>query len=441
MTVKIRDMQLKSWIKWLALTIILATGLQQAVGQAPERLKQARFLIDTLCAESFAGRGYHADGHMRAAKFLSQEMARAGLLPFPGRGGSYLQSFPVQPRRIDSLSLIIGKHNFVAGTELLPALGSADGKGTFATLDLGYGLPPYPNVKGKAVYFRETLPASFTAEQKAVLGPYLKSRDRADSLIALGAGAVIIQKEKLTHGFAPQNLARPVVEVLAPAGFQPKGKTRISVQFSNPFLQSANVLGYIKGSQYPDSFLVVTAHYDHLGMAGKSWFPGANDNASGVALLLAMAKHFSQPENQPRRSMAFILFGGEEAGLLGSAYFVSRDPVVPLSQISFLLNLDLMGNGSDGIMAVAGTDFPRQFKLLQSAHDEEPAFPVIRSRANAPNSDHYFFVKAGVPGFFIYTMGGPPHYHNVPDNAENLLLSHFEALFQLLNRFLGKIDQ
>ncbi len=90
------------------------------------------------------------------------------------------------------------------------------------------------------------------------------------------------------------------------------------------------MIATIKGTAIPDSFLVFSAHYDHLGQMGKDiYFPGANDNASGTSMLLNLAKYYSQ--NRPKYSVLFIAFGGEEAGLIGSEYYV-KNPLVPLSK-------------------------------------------------------------------------------------------------------------
>src|SRR4030095_9120627 len=108
-----------------------------------------------------------------------------------------------------------------------------------------------------------------------------------------------------------------------------------------------NVLGMVPGTLYPDSFIVFTAHYDHLGRMGKkALFPGANDNASGSAMIIDLARYYAQPANRPKCSLLFIAFAGEEAGLIGSRYY-TENPILPLEQIKFLINLDLMGNGEE----------------------------------------------------------------------------------------------
>ena len=92
-------------------------------------------------------------------------------------------------------------------------------------------------------------------------------------------------------------------------------------------------------------------------MGKDVYFPGANDNASGVAMLLNLANYYSKKENQPKCSIAFIAFAGEEAGLLGSKYF-SEHPLIPLNKMKFLVNLDLLGTGDEGMMVVNATCIP-----------------------------------------------------------------------------------
>ena len=85
------------------------------------------------------------------------------------------------------------------------------------------------------------------------------------------------------------------------------------------------MLGYVEGSHFPDSFILFSAHYDHLGHMGKNIFiAGANDNASGTSMLLNLAAHYAKPENKPKYSVMFIAFGAEEAGLIGSKFYVQH---------------------------------------------------------------------------------------------------------------------
>ena len=171
------------------------------------------------------------------------------------------------------------------------------------------------------------------------------------------------------------------------------------------FTGVVNVLGYLEGEK-KDSMLVFTAHYDHLGMMGnETMFPGANDNASGVSLLLNLVKHFST--NPPEYTVVFIAFAAEEIGLIGSKYFTEH-PVFPLSNIKFLINFDLAGTGDDGIQVVNGKIYQQKFDVLTKLNDQDKLLKQIKIRGEACNSDHCMFHAMGVPCFFHLHIGGYP---------------------------------
>jgi Iap family predicted aminopeptidase len=201
--------------------------------------------------------------------------------------------------------------------------------------------------------------------------------------------------------------------------------------------QSQNVIGYLPAKKKCAKTVMFTAHYDHLGrMGADTYFPGANDNASGSAMLLTMAKYFK--ENPSDYNVMFVAFAGEEAGLVGSKHFV-ENPLFKLKKIKFLVNLDIMGSGEEGITVVNGTLFKKQFDLLQTINKEEGLLAKIKIRGPAANSDHYWFTEKGVPAFFIYTMGPNKHYHDIFDEYEALSFSEYEDITKLLIEFLKRI--
>jgi Zn-dependent M28 family amino/carboxypeptidase len=198
-----------------------------------------------------------------------------------------------------------------------------------------------------------------------------------------------------------------------------------------------NICGYIPGKINNDTMVIFSAHYDHLGGMGKAtFFPGANDNASGVSVLLNLVKYYTK--NPPKYKTLFIFFAGEEAGLLGSKYFV-ESKVVDLKKIKFLVNFDLLGTGDEGIMVVNGYTFEKQFGLLESINKEKNLVKEIKRRGKASNSDHYWFSEAGVPCFFIYTLGGIKAYHDVYDVAKTLPLTDYVDVFKLVTEFTDKL--
>jgi Zn-dependent M28 family amino/carboxypeptidase len=261
-----------------------------------------------------------------------------------------------------------------------------------------------------------------------------------EGLMKQYAGQIIF-KQKLTFGVAQKRGPWPTIEILASRWNGIGDKLYFNLYSKwEPRHIARNVLGFVPGSERPDSFVVFTAHYDHLGrMGGKTYFPGANDNAAGVALLLELARYYAQPANKPRYSVLFIGFAGEEAGLIGSEYYTEH-PSIPLNQIRFLFNLDLVGTGQEGATVVNATCCDTELKWLNEINDQYKLLPGIRTRPNRPNSDHYWFAKKGVPAFFIFTQGSPPHYHDVNDIPETLPLTKIRELFRLLTLLERRID-
>jgi Zn-dependent M28 family amino/carboxypeptidase len=208
-----------------------------------------------------------------------------------------------------------------------------------------------------------------------------------------------------------------------------------------PAYKSSNVLAYLPAAEKAKNkpYIVLTAHYDHLGMMGQNtYFPGANDNASGVGMLLYLAQQLAKDRN-PNFNYVFIAFSGEEAGLVGSAYFVAH-PIIPLKDIRFLLNTDIMGSGEEGITVVNATLFKSEFNQLVALNQKGNFLAQVKSRGPAANSDHYFFTEKGVPAFFVYTMGPNKNYHDIHDKYEALSFAEFEDLATLFYKFLNSFE-
>ena len=355
----------------------------------------ARQIIKKLTSQEFLGRGYVNDGVNKAAKFISNELKTIGVSKF---GKSYAQfySFPVNtfPKSmniiLDGKLLIAGKHYLV-----------------------------YP------------------ASQTTKMGVKLVKTDSVTYRATDGFKELPIQvklKKKLTYTVETELSEGTTIELLKDSF--PNDLKMMGIMFENKFIPKftcQNLCGYIKGTQHPDSFIVLTAHYDHLGAMGKkTYFPGANDNASGVSVLLNLAKYYKT--HPSKYSIAFIFFSGEEAGLLGSKYYVEH-PVFPLSNIKFLTNLDLLGTGDDGIMVVNATVFKTQFEKLNQLNVDHNYLKQIKQRGKAANSDHYWFAEKGVPSFFIYTMGGITAYHDIYDVEKTLPLTKYLEVCKLLIEF------
>jgi len=353
-----------------------------------------RNVINTLTSKQFWGRGYTKDGMKKAASYLADAYKKIGLLPM-GSGFQQDFNFPVNTFPGKMLVEINGK-------KLIP------------------GKDFIINNESKGL------------KERAVLQKIDSTKYQA------GQGLQLLLKDKLTWSVATEVATTTTIQLNKKSiGNTPK---EINVDIENQLIErftAANVCGLVKGTQYPDSILMITAHYDHLGgMGADTYFPGANDNAAGVATLLSLAKYYAA--NPQPYSIGFICFAAEEAGLLGSRYFV-ENPLVPLAKIKFLINLDLVGTGEKGMTVVNASVYPKAFTNLNQINDEHHYISKINPRGKAANSDHYFFTESGVPAFFIYTQGGPAAYHDVFDVAENLPLTEYNDLFKLIVGFNQKL--
>ena len=172
-----------------------------------------------------------------------------------------------------------------------------------------------------------------------------------------------IVDSKLMWSVGREQLKNPYIKIKSSIKLSSSLLVDIDAKFENNY-SSQNVVGYLPSKKWNAKTIVVTAHYDHLGRMGQdTYFPGANDNASGIAILLAIAEHFKQ--NKSDKNILFVAFGGEEAGLVGSHYFVNH-PTYPIRKIDFVLNIDIMGSGDEGITVVNSIEQELAFQLLNS---------------------------------------------------------------------------
>ncbi len=243
-------------------------------------------------------------------------------------------------------------------------------------------------------------------------------------------------KKKLTYSVGRESVKFCGIEVDR-TKFKEEPK-EIELDIKNKFIknfESKNIGCFINGQINSDTMIVFSAHYDHLGGMGKTtFFPGANDNASGVSVVLNLVNYYKA--HPPKYKTIFLFFAGEEAGLLGSSFFV-ESKTIDLYKIKFLINLDLLGTGDDGIMVVNGAVHEKEFALLTKINAEQKLVKEIKKRGRASNSDHYWFSEKGVPCFFIYTLGGITSYHDVYDIAKTLPLTDYVDVFKLITTFVG----
>lgn len=209
------------------------------------------------------------------------------------------------------------------------------------------------------------------------------------------------------------------------------GKDDFLQAFPVGSLNGYNILGFIKGSDFPDSVLVVSAHYDHIGSKKGEVFNGADDNASGVSVLLEAASYFSQ--HPPKHSIVFCFFDAEEMGLQGSRYFVDHLPEG--MQVAANINFDMLSRNQNGneLFASGTMHYPQFYYLLQPLIIRHPVALLFGHDGEQPSkpgddwtfqSDHGSFHRKRMP--FIY-LGVEDHddYHKATDEFEKVDKSFF----------------
>jgi Zn-dependent M28 family amino/carboxypeptidase len=222
---------------------------------------------------------------------------------------------------------------------------------------------------------------------------------------------------------------------------RPEGTAGDSVRVAG-----ANVVGYVAGSAHPDRYIVVTAHYDHLGVREGAIYNGADDNASGTATLLALAGHFAR--NQPRHSIIFAALDAEERGLRGARAFVESPPV-DRGAMAVNVNMDMVSHSERGELYVAGTYHTpvlephlervaaRSRVKLLFGHDR-PGLPDGDDWTNS--SDHGAFHRAGIP-FVYFGVEDHPDYHKPTDDFETITPDFFTAAAGTIADAIAELDR
>jgi len=211
-----------------------------------------------------------------------------------------------------------------------------------------------------------------------------------------------------------------------------------------------NILGFLEGTDKKEEVIVLTAHYDHLGIRDSLLYPGADDDGSGTSAVMEMAKIFSEAAKEghrPRRSILFMTVSGEEKGLLGSKYYV-KHPVIPLEKTMVNLNTDMIGRTDDkhdslnvrDYVYIIGSD--KLSTTLHAVNEKVNAgftkleLDYTYNHPDDPNryyyrSDHYNFAKNNIPVIF-YFNGSHADYHRPSDTIDKIQFDLLAKRTQLI---------
>ena len=412
------------------LLLILAVITVQLSAQDLVHYKK---IVKELSSAKYQGRGYAEDGANKAGKWIAKEFAKIGA-----------DEVVCQPFKLD-INTFPGKMKV-----------SIDGKKQIPGVD--FTVREFnPSIKGEfKLYYIDMLnynPEKMFAdlatpqyEGAFVVCDFMFTyKHRADfkklqsKKECSNAGMVYTWEAplKFYKAYGETVKEKPVIWVTPDF---PKDAKSIKVDMENEFLKDYecfNVIAKVEGKRH-DSCYVFTAHYDHLGKLGKkTFYPGAHDNASGTAAIITFAAHYVQ--HQPEYDMYFIAFSGEDANLRGSEWYAEH-PVVPLKQIKYLFNLDMIGDNNPVQYCEVSNEGMPGFALFEKINAEKGYFKALGRSELAENSDHYPFAKRNVPCIFFMNEHGDAfkYYHTVHDTWENAIFTNYEPTFKLIKDFIGE---
>lgn len=484
-------------VRVLALLVTLAVGLAHA---AASEIPSAAWLLDQvkiLSGPEMEGRASGTPGADRAARHIARTFSEAGLRP-GGDAGGFLQSFQV-PTGIrlgstNTLSILAPvTRSLMLGREFTPLAVSTDGSQVSDLIFVGYGVtapdlhyddyagldvrgkivlamtreprpqdPASPFRRPEAYHYSQRNHKIINAREHGARGILLVTHPSADTevLPALrgisqpwGILAAFISRAVGDSLLAPSgkrlaDFANAIDRTLTPQSFPLIGVTlRLEVSLIRERGSTANVVGLLPGTdpRLKDEAIVIGAHYDHLGRGGEGSLasdepsaihPGADDNASGTAAVMALAKAFATAGGLPR-TLVFVAFAAEEMGLLGSSHYV-KHPAFPLKKTALMVNLDMIGRLRDAKLYVAGVDSATGLRqLVTTAAQGSELSLQLRGDPYSP-SDHTAFYAAERPALFLFT-GAHSDYHRPTDTWEKLNPQGLEIVTAFVARVIAAV--
>ena len=463
--------------------------------------------LSVIASAEMEGRETGTEGQRRAATYIAQQFKSLGLIPAPGTD-NYQQYYAIGYDSLLSSELMIDGKMLIQGKDYADET-SLNNNGSAKTNEIvfvGYGITDSKyddyagkNVKGKIVVF-------FTSEPKLADGSYVVSGSKNYSTWTYPGGlaqkaalakengavaAIVINTnlDTISANYAKAS-RKSNTRVIKPAGetincitigttgannllgdafagtVVTKGKNReplntdafskkVKIQYSFKEQQvtfnASNVAGYIEGSDKKDEYVILTGHYDHLGMRNGKIYYGADDDGSGTCSVLEMAAAFAKAKaagNGPRRTVIFMTVSGEEKGLWGSEYY-SDHPLFSLDKTSADLNTDMVGRidterktaDTLNYVYVIGHDkLSSDLVVINEAVNQKYTGLTLDYKYDDPNdlnriyyrSDHYNFARKGIPILFFYDGMLKADYHQPTDTIDKIYWDLYEKRVRMI---------
>lgn len=455
------------------LTVALMLLLFACSGNSEVTINELQDEIKYLSSDSLKGRLTGSAGDSLAAEYIRMKLTSFGFSPLTGDG---LQRFRVTtgilPGKENSLN--VSGIDYVAGKDFTPMGFSSDSELEAEAVFAGYGFNingdslkwnDYNDidVKGKWVLILRADPESennrssfipFGGDRdKALLakdmgaagvlmvsGPVYDPQDTFESLSSndhsVGIPVIrirrevadkIVSKSSITIAALEKKLNETRKPFVFSTGIKVKGKSEIVRESSN----TRNVLMILQGEdpQLKNEYLIIGAHFDHLGMGGSGSSSravdtlgvhhGADDNASGVAMMLELAEKFARTKGSHKRSILCLAFSGEEEGLLGSKHF-TEEPGIDLSKVNAMINIDMIGRLNESMnLQVSGVGTAEGLKDLVYAKSDTSVIKLTLSDEGYGPSDHSSFYGKNIPVLFYFT-GAHLDYHTPSDTYDKI---------------------
>lgn len=398
-------------------------------------LKHYKKIVKELSSEKYQGRGYAEDGANKAGKWIAKEFAKVGadevvcqpftldINTFPGKMEMVVDGKKLTPGVDFTLREFnpsikgefklyhVDMENYNA-EKVFTDLASPEYQGAFVVCDFMFTYQHHEDFK------------------------VLQSKDGCNN-----AGFIYTWETplKFYKAYGETVKEKPIIWVTPDF---PKDAKVVKLDIENELLddyECFNVIAKVKGKRH-DGCYIFTAHYDHLGKLGKKvYYPGAHDNASGTAAIITLAAYYA--ENTPEYDMYFVAFSGEDANLRGSMWYTEH-PSVPLEQIKYLINLDMIADNNPALYCEVSNEGMEGYMLFEKINTEKGYFEMLHKAPLADNSDHYPFAVRGVPCIFFMNEDGDAfkYYHTVYDTWENFILCNIEPTLNLIKDFIAEIE-
>jgi hypothetical protein len=445
--------------------------------QGLEQISAERMMADIaeLSSPRFGGRQTGTDHDRDSAAFVADRFSALRLHrslasppesrtnPLPQR--EWKQTVPVVVKTIqpDPFIRIEDHPPLRIGPDFLPILDSPSADILASVVFVGYGISDPAqhiddyaglDVRNKIVLFLRGKPEQYKgaaahadkeriAKEKGavayltatgpVLSPYELRRGVTGTPTALYAGtdsshqlpgawiSTAVAESIITRATAGEIRLKDIQEAITRSNSSRSFTTEVTARLAWTTLSSTgtlfNIASLIRGySPRAQDTVIIGAHRDHFGLQGGRLFAGADDNASGTAVMLEVARVLASAPAAPKRSILFISFSGEEQGLLGSRHYVTQ-PIVPLSSTLGMINIDHAGVGNGRLtVGVTGLD--------KSVASDAGAMAGLSDKLDLygffPGGDHVPFKEAGVPTITVVSGGVHPHFHQPSDTADTI---------------------